>query len=126
MKREKVLETILVLVLALGIIYYFIRNSSPQIAPWLLLAAAILGFIGLFIPSLARLVHSGWMKLAEGLGFVMSKVLLTIIFAVFVIPLAFLSKLFKKNSTVKLKKGGESYFVERNFTYTKESMENVW
>ena len=126
MKREKVLETILVLVLACGVVYYLFRESSPSFAGWMLLTAAVLGFIGLFIPSLARLVHTGWMKLAEALGFVMSKVLLTLIFSIFLVPLAFLSRLFGKRSPVKLSKGGNSYFVDRNYTYTKESMENVW
>ena len=119
MTREKVLETILVLVLALGVFYWIFRS------PYFLLAAAIIGAIGLFIPSLASHIHWAWMKLAHGMGYVMSKVLLTVIFFVFLLPLAWLSKLFGKNS-VQLKSGEKSYFKERNFTYTKESLENVW
>ncbi len=126
MERKKVLETILVLVLALIVVYWFIHDSSPQTARWMLVASFVLGFIGLFIPALAGLIHNGWMKLAEAMGFVMSKVLLTLIFAIFVIPLAFMSRVFGKRNVIKLKKGSPSYFVERNYTYTKESMENVW
>lgn len=126
MKREKILETILVLVIALGAGYWFTRESSPTLAYWLFMLAAVLGIIGLFIPSLARLIHTGWMKLAESMGFIMSKVLLTLVFALVVLPMAFLSRVLGKRNVVKLKKGAPSYFVERNYTYTKESMENVW
>lgn len=119
MKKEKSIETILVLVVALIVFYWLTKQ------PWLLLAAVILGAIGIFIPWLADKIHWAWMKLAHGMGYVMSKVILTLIFFVFVLPLAMLSKLFGKRS-VQLKAGAASYFKERNFTYTKESLENVW
>jgi hypothetical protein len=120
MNREKHLETILVLVFALGI-FYWIKHS-----PSFLIAAGILAFIGIFIPFLAEKIHWGWMKLAVMMGFVMSKVLLTLVFVVFVLPLSFLSRSFRKNKTVRLKRGSRSYFTDRNFTYTKDSLENVW
>jgi hypothetical protein len=120
MNRVKVLETILVLVLACGVVYWwFWRN------PYMLLAAGILAIIGLFIPWLAEKIHWAWMKLAEGLGYVMSKVILTIVFTVFLVPIASISRLFRKK-TVATRKGGATYFKERNYTYTKESIENVW
>jgi hypothetical protein len=120
MKREKVLETILVLVLALGVVYWLNRK------PYVLVIAGILGFIGLFIPFLAEKIHWVWMKLSQAMGYVMSKVLLTIIFCIFLVPLSFFSKLFGKKTGVRMHKGSASYFVDRNFVYTKESMENVW
>lgn len=119
LKREKHLETILVLVFALGIFYWIFRNS------YFLLAAGLLAFIGIFIPVLSDKIHLGWMKLGHALGFVMSKVLLTLVYIIILLPLAFLSKLFGKTS-VRLKPKMGSYFVDRNFTYTKESMENTW
>lgn len=120
MKREKVLETILVLVLALGVVYWLNRK------PYVLIIAGVLGAIGLFIPFLAEKIHWAWMKLSHVLGYVMSKVLLTVIFCVFLIPLSFFSKLFGKKNGVRMQRGNTSYFVDRNFVYTKESMENVW
>lgn len=119
MNRTKVLETILVLVLALGVLFWFTKN------PWLLLAAAILGVIGLILPGLAWQIHWGWMKLGEGIGFVMSRVILTLIFFIVLVPVAFLSRLAGKK-TITMKPDGKYYFKDRNVTYTKESMENVW
>lgn len=120
MNRIKVLETILVLVLACGVIYWWFGKN-----PYLLLAAAIIGVIGLFIPFVAEKIHWAWMKLAEGMGYVMSKVILTIVFVVFLVPISAVSRLFRKK-TVAIKADGKSYFKERNFTYNKESLENVW
>ena len=119
MNRSKHLETILVLVLAL-LVCYFLFGSTNWIK-----AAIGLGLIGLFIPFLAGKIHWLWMKLAHVLGYVMSRVLLSVIFFVILVPLAFFSRLAGKN-TVKLKKGGLTYFKERNFLYTKDSLENVW
>ena len=56
----------------------------------------------------------------------MSKVLLTVVYIVVLLPLSFLSRVFGKKNGIRLKPGVNSYFVDRNFTYTKESMENVW
>lgn len=120
MNRVKVLETILVLVLALGVVYWWFART-----PWLLLAAGIIGMIGLFIPALADKVHWAWMKLAEGLGYVMSKLILTIVFVVFLVPVSLLARLFRKK-TVQMSRESSSYFKERNYTYTRESLENVW
>lgn len=118
--KSKVLETILVLVLALGVFYWFTKNN------YFLLAAGVVGAIGMFIPWLAGKIHWAWMKLAQGMGYVMSKVILSIVFFVFLLPIAAISRLFTKNKTVQMKAGAVSYFKERNFTYDKESLENVW
>lgn len=120
MKKDKSLDTILVLVLAL-VVFYLLKHKV-----YLLYAALVLGAIGLFIPSLARNIHWAWMKLAEGLGFVMSKVILSLIFIVFLVPLSFLKRSFSKKGSSKNQRLQESYFTDRNVTYTKESLENVW
>ena len=120
MNRSKALETILVLVLACGVIYWWFGKN-----PYLLLAAGILGFIGLFIPILAEKIHWAWMKSAEGLGYVMSKVILTIVFVIILVPIAAIARLFRKKP-MTMKRDSTTYFKERNFTYNKESLENVW
>jgi len=121
MNRIKSLETILVLVLASGVIYWWFGRS-----PYLLLIAGILILTGLFIPPLAAIIHRGWMKLAEGIGYVMSKVVLTLVFVLVLVPLSFIARVFRKNNTIRMKPGGNSYYKKRNYTYTKENLENVW
>lgn len=120
MNRQKHLETILVLVLALGILFWLTHKT------YLFLAAGILAFIGIFIPYISDKIHWAWMKLAHLMGYVMSKVLLTLIYLLILLPLAFLSRTFGSKNGINLKPGTQSCFKDRNFTYTKESLENVW
>jgi len=125
MNRQKHLETILVLVLALGIFYWFSHEKRPELGKYLLLSALILGLIGVFIPFLADKIHWAWMKLAHVMGWVMSKVILTLVFFVFLVPMALITRVLGKGS-VQLKAGGKSYYKERNFLYDKDSLEHVW
>ena len=125
MNRQKHLETILVLVLALGVFYWFSHVKKPELAKYLLLSALILGLIGVFIPLLADKIHWAWMKLAHVMGWVMSKVILTLVFFVFLLPMAVVVRLMGKGN-VKLKPSGASYYKERNFLYDKDSLEHVW
>jgi hypothetical protein len=117
--RVKALETILVLVLALLIGYYFNKN------PYWLVAAAVLVGIALLIPALAEMIHVGWMKLGEGLGFITSKIILTLIFFVVLVPLSWIAAMFRK-PVMKMKPGGDSFYKTRNITYTAKSMEDPW
>lgn len=117
--RRKSLETILMLVLAL-LVGYWLKHKQG-----FLLAAGIVGAIGVLIPALAQLIHTGWIKLGEAMGYVTSKIVLTVIFFLFVVPLSYLSKLFGRKA-MKLKSGDSTYFSSRTITYSKESMENVW
>jgi hypothetical protein len=119
MERKKNLETILVLVLACVVVY-----EIRKVDTWLLVAMLI-GIIGLFVPWAAAKIHWAWMKLAEGMGFVMSKVLLTLIYYIILMPLSVFARL-HRNKQARKKAGGTSYFVTRDFLYTKESMEKMW
>jgi hypothetical protein len=117
--KDKHYSTILIFVLVL--IIFFLANKKIG----LLYIALALGAIAILIPALSRLIHKLWMKFAELLGLVMNKVILGIVFFVFLTPIAFLSKLFRRNA-MRVKKDATSYFSERNFTYTKKSLEQLW
>ncbi len=125
MDRKKHLETILVLVIALGVIYWFTHEKRPETGKYLLLSALILGLIGIFITFLADKIHWAWMKLAHVMGWVMSKVILSIVFFVFLFPIAMISRAFGKGN-VKLKREGASYYKTRDFLYNKDSLEHLW
>ncbi len=118
-EKDKHLGTILVFVIVLTILFLIYQNVK------LLYAALVLGAIALLIPALSRKIHIVWMKFAELLGLVMNKVILGLVFFIFLVPVALLSKVFRKNP-LKIKRGTKSYFIERNFTYTKKSLEQLW
>jgi hypothetical protein len=117
--KDKHMGTILVFVIVLLILFLIYRNIN------LLYAALVLGAIAIFVPALSRKIHDVWMKFAELLGRVMNKVILGIVFYLFLVPIAFLSRFFRKNP-LKMKRESGSYFSERNFTYTKKSLEQLW
>ncbi len=70
-------------------------------------------------------LYRAWMKIAEALGFISGKILLTIVFVIVVIPLSFLAK-WRGKLSIRLKPGGGSYFKERNHTYNKSDLHNPW
>ena len=117
--KDKHLGTILIFVMVLIILFLVYKNVN------LLYAALALGAIAIFIPGLSRKIHELWMKFAEVLGFVMNKVILGIVFFIFLVPIAFLSRIFRKNP-IKAKRDSTSYYSERNFTYNKKSLEQLW
>lgn len=119
MKNQKSLETILVLVLAQIIIFLVTRRLL-----WLYTGVA-LGVLALLIPVLADKIHYAWMKLAHILGYITSRIILTLIFFLVLFPLTLLSK-FSSRHAMELKRRRTSTFKERNYTYTPESLENVW
>ena len=117
--KDKHLGTILIFVIVLIIFFLIYKNVK------LLYAALALGAIAIFVPALSRKIHDVWMKFAELLGLIMNKVILGVVFFIFLVPVALLSSVFRKNP-LKVKKSTESYFSDRNFTYTKKSLEQLW
>jgi O-antigen ligase len=118
--RIKVLETILVLVLAM-LIWYYLGGQNRYV----LMAGIVLAVIGAFIPALAEKIHVLWMKFGEALGFISGKIILTLIFFVFLVPIAWMAARFRK-PVMKMKRNENSLFKSRNVTYTAKSMDDMW
>ncbi|MDF2189774.1 hypothetical protein [Paraflavitalea sp. CAU 1676] len=118
--RKKSLETILVLVLACIVCHLIFKQRY-----WLIVGLC-LGLVGVLAPWAAEMIHWAWNKLALALGFVSGRLILIMVFYVFLFPISLLSRLFRKNEAVRLKKNAGTYYTERNIVYTKESMEHPW
>ena len=123
MKKEndkaKSLETLLVLVGALIVTFWITQKKI------FLLLALILILIGVTSSFLTGKISWAWLKFAELLGSVMSKVILSIIYFIFLVPIALLYQLSKKDHlSLKRKKG--SYYINRNHTYFSKDLENIW
>ena len=118
--KDKHSGTILLFVVILVICFLVYRNFT------LLYVALGLGALDLIFPWAGRKIHDAWMKFAEILGSVMSKVILVVVYFVFLVPVAMLSRLFRKSPFQKKGSHVSSYFTNRNFAYTPDSLENVW
>ncbi|HFA48643.1 MAG TPA: hypothetical protein ENJ95_06430 [Bacteroidetes bacterium] len=119
MERQKQLETCLVISTGL-IVFWFINGAKI-----FLTIALFIGLIGIFVPALAKWINWAWYKISDIMGFVMSKVLLSIVFFGFLFPVSLLNKLFKKNP-LQLKKQSDTYWTERKHKYSAKDLEDVW
>ena len=120
LNRTRILESILAIttgLLAIGLIF--------EIKVLFSIAVAV-GVCGLMIPPLARIITFLWLKLAEILGYINSRILLSIVFFVFLLPIALLSRLFKKDLLQLSPKKSGSYFSERDHEYDAEDFKYPW
>ena len=88
-------------------------KSAPS-WPWVLGAAALTAVIGLAIPAVLKPFYRGWMILALIMGWVMTRVILTLVYYLVLTPIGFLGRVFGEQF-LQLKKSGEepSYWVRR-------------
>jgi hypothetical protein len=84
-----------------------------------------IGLIGLFIKPVAKWIAWAWYKLSDGLGYVNSRILLSAIFFLALVPIALLSRLFTKGD-LQLKRKKGSYYSDRNHQYAPKDFENIW
>lgn len=119
MAKEKVLQALLVIITGLLVIYFIFDNEV------FLIIAVSIGIISLLVPKLGEWIVWLWYKIAEILGWINSRILLTLIFYLFLMPIAFFYRLFNKDP-LKLKRQQKTMFKTRNHQYTKEDLINTW
>lgn len=117
--KDKTTEAILVIVVGLVILFLLYNNH------YFLYSAIGFGIIGVTIKPLAQIIAKAWFRLGELLGFVVSKLVLSVVFYLLLIPIAFLHNLFNKDS-LKIKHSKNSMWFDRNHTYTSEDLKNIW
>jgi hypothetical protein len=84
---------------------------------------AILSYPFLFLKSK---VHKLWISIGHIIGWVSQRVILFLLFFLFLTPLAFLKKIFGEDS-LQIKKGNiKSTFIIRNHIYSSGDLENIW
>lgn len=117
MKKEY--STVLVISLS-AVLLYFLSHKTV-----FLYFALSLAIVCLLSPWVAAKTHFLWMKLSQALGSVSAVIILTVIFCLVIVPLSIIARMTGKKFITQ-EKNQVTYFKERNFIYTRESMENVW
>lgn len=79
-----------------------------------------------FSKPFASLIDRLWMRLSLILSKIFPPILLTIIFYVFLTPIAILSRIFGEKNPLHLKNVDESLFKTVNKTFEKSSFEKPW
>jgi hypothetical protein len=125
--RETILETLGVLALACLAAGHLLRHR-PLAGRGFLAAAAFLLAVGLFVTPVARWIALAWLKFAELLGAVNSRILLGAIFYLFLTPIALLARL-THGDFLHLKRhagADRSYWHVRDHAYTAEDLGKLW
>ncbi len=117
--RKRSLETSLVLTTA-GIALWAWTDSQQ----WLW-AALALGLTGIFLPPLAAVLAWAWFGLAELLGAVMSRLLLSLVFFALVTPVGLWRRLRGKDS-LRLRPPEKSNWIERTHTFSAADLEKTF
>jgi len=85
-----------------------------------------LGLTFLISTTLSKGILWLWWKIAHVLGWINTRILLTIVFYVVLLPFAMLYQLFSKDPlALKWNKSGSS-FINRDHQYLPEDLENPW
>ncbi len=120
MQNQDRFKTILVIVTGLLVL------SLVMKLPVLATIALGMGAITILFPITAKWIEWAWFKLAFGLGWVNSRILLTALYFIFLFPIALISRLFTKDPLMLKRKNVQSLYVTRDHLYKKEDLENIW
>lgn len=72
------------------------RSESPRL--WAMILGGLLIVLGAIVPQSLKQVHSGWMKIGHVLGLINTKIILGIIYYLFISPMGLVMRLMGKDS----------------------------
>jgi hypothetical protein len=120
LNREKQLETMLTIAVGFFLVAWSTKNK------YVFFFALLIGLIGMFSKTLTSYISNGWMKVGEAMGAVSSRIILSIVYFLFLFPIALIYRIGRKD-TLQLKKAEtDSYFVTRNTRYETKDLKNPW
>ncbi|WP_162052206.1 SxtJ family membrane protein [Pontibacter pamirensis] len=111
-----------VLVITVGMLLVYIISEWE----WALYVSLAVGALGLLSGYLAKKIDFLWMKLTWVLSYIMPNIILSIVFYIFLVPVAFLSRIFGEKNQLSLKNTDKSLFKEHKKKYDKVSFEKTW
>lgn len=88
-------------------------------------ASAFIGLSSMLIPPLGNGIVWLWYKIAEVLGTLNARIILTVLYYLFVTPIALLFRM-SGNDPMALKKPDNTVYVAREKTYQADDLKNPW
>lgn len=119
MKKDQ--SRVVILVISMGFLVIYLKFHWQ----WSVLVSLIVGLIGIFSTYLSKQIEWLWAKLSQVLSYIVPNILLSLVFFIFLLPIALLSRLFKKDPLM-LSNSYKSYFVDVNKTMDKKAFEKIW
>ena len=112
--RKTALIVAAVLAVVTGVLAYRGRTNSAWVLGAVATALIVSGF---FVPPLAKLFHHVWMWIAVKLGWINSRILLTLVYLVLFVPYKVVSRLFGRDPLMLRQPAEDSYWHKREKTH---------
>lgn len=111
-----------ILTIVIGLLFIYVASGSTAF----IYIPFVIGGIALISTNTASYIVKAWMKLAHVLSFVFPPILLGLIYLLFLTPIAFLSRFFRKETNLNLKNTSSSQFKVVNKRFEPNSFEKMW
>jgi hypothetical protein len=95
-----------------GVRFWYLGYAFDSFTTYLSVLSLSFAAIGVIYPKLLAPIYLVWMSLAVALGFVVSRVLLIILFYVLITPVSFAKRLFGKNMYEK-RGQSDTYWIQK-------------
>ncbi len=128
LKKQDKTQSILVIVVGFLVLhllfkYYFKKEG---VANYLLYFSAGVGVLSLLSTTFQNAVLWVWFKIALILGYINTRLILGLVFFVFLTPFAWMQKLFVRKNFLSLKDKESTVYHTRNHQYKPEDFDNIW
>ena len=100
----------IVLFIISGVLIYYDKDVYQLIA---ILASAFIG-LGLILPILLKPIYFIWMVFAAILGWIMTRVILSLVFYLIITPIGLITKMIGEDFLAIKKKNSDSYWNHRD------------
>ena len=113
-------KTVLVITVGMLVIYIITKQQ------WSLYTALVIGILGVFSNYIAQKIDWVWMKLAWIMSLIVPNIILSVVFYLFLTPIALISRIFGEKDQLGLKNNKDSMFKNTNKKFDPSSFENPW
>lgn len=124
-------QSLLVIVVGFLVLYFIFQKNYDWYffefkRNYFLYAAVAIGVSSLMFDSVADIILKGWMKIAEVLGFINTRILMSLVFFIFLTPFALLQRVLSRKNFLSLKDSDTTVFHTRDHEYKPEDFDNIW
>lgn len=126
LNKEEKTKSLLVMVVGFLVLYFIAGYFwEKEIKTFLYISGAI-GVLSLMSETISNLILKVWFKIAMVLGWINTRIILGLVFFVFLTPFAWLQRLFVRKNYLSLKNSESTVFHTRNHQYKPEDFDNIW
>ena len=123
--EEKRIECVITIAVAFLVLSGVLSWKWNALVLWPLIISGIIFSIGLGLPKVGRYITKAWFKIAQVIGWFSSKIILTLLYFLVIVPYGFFVRFFFSKDILNIKPK-ESLFIDRNKKMTSKDLENPW